>query len=162
MKTESQIRYKDNISKLIILTTIVILLWGFSGYLTYKLIPGWSDRGTFGDMFGAINGLFSGLAFAALIYTIILQRQEIQMNRDEIKMNRKELKKSAIAQEEQVKQTHLAAKINAFSTVINYYNIQVGNSNNSSELIEKARFKRKALIHQLDELIEGLSDSDVE
>lgn len=162
MKKVNQTRFMDNLSKLILLSAIVILLWGFSGYLTYKLIPEWSDRGTFGDMFGAINGLFSGLAFAALIYTIILQRQEIQMNRDEIKMNRKELKKSAVAQEEQVKQTHLASKINAFSTVINYYNIQVGNSNNSSELIEKARLKRKALIHQLDELIDGLTDSEVE
>ena len=33
-------------------------------------------QGQFGDQFGAVNALFSGLAFAGLIFTIILQKKE--------------------------------------------------------------------------------------
>jgi hypothetical protein len=36
-------------------------------------------RGQFGDMFGVVNTLFTGLAFAGLIYTILLQRKDFEM-----------------------------------------------------------------------------------
>lgn len=56
---------------------LVVVLW----LLSYLLITEYSgegvtflgDRGTFGDMFGAVNALFSGLAFATLIYTVLQQ-----------------------------------------------------------------------------------------
>ncbi len=41
-------------------------------------------RGTFGDKFGAINALFSGLAFAGIIATILLQRRELFLQRKDI------------------------------------------------------------------------------
>jgi hypothetical protein len=50
------------------------------------------DRGTFGDMFGAVNALFSSLAFATLIYTIWLQRHELSLQRKELALTRKELR----------------------------------------------------------------------
>ena len=34
-------------------------------------------RGTFGDMFGAVYALFSGLAFTGLIVTLIMQHEEL-------------------------------------------------------------------------------------
>ena len=34
-------------------------------------------QGQFGDKFGAINALFSGLAFAGIIFTVLLQTREI-------------------------------------------------------------------------------------
>jgi len=154
---------------LIKMSVFVIIIWLLSALIINSFTSNWSDRGTIGDMFGAVNALFSGLAFAALIYTIILQHQEIKVNREEIQLNRKELKKSAVAQQnsqqalkDQVVQTHLTAKINAMSTVINYYNIQIASVTNSPELIEKAKQKRRVLIKQMDELIDGLQDSDVE
>lgn len=48
-------------------------------------------RGTFGDQFGAVNALFSGLAFAGLIYTIILQRRDLAIQRRDLQLQRKEL-----------------------------------------------------------------------
>lgn len=154
---------------LAVLSSIIFLAWVLSGIITYYAASNWSDRGTIGDMFGAVNSLFSGLAFAALIYTIIMQREEIKMNREEIVLNRKELKKATTAQlhsqealKEQVKQTHLTAKINAMSTVINYYNSQVSNPHNAPELIDKAKQKRRNLIQKMDELIDGLDDSNVD
>jgi len=37
----------------------------------------WAVRGTFGDSFGAVNGLFTGLAFAGTLYAIWLQRKDL-------------------------------------------------------------------------------------
>lgn len=76
-----------------IIVTAIIVLWGSSWYF----IPKWYDAqsleaGTFGDMFGAVNALFSGLAFAGLIYTITVQRQELALQREAIEMQTEELK----------------------------------------------------------------------
>ncbi|MDB4293251.1 hypothetical protein N9954_07550 [Maribacter sp.] len=68
---------EENISKnniFIILITAVVVLWILSAVFIFVFLDSWTDRGTFGDLFGAVNALFSGLAFAALIYTIVLQR----------------------------------------------------------------------------------------
>ena len=48
--------------------------------ILWHFIPQAQDRGLFGDMFGAMNALFSGLAFAGIIYTILMQRSEFSMN----------------------------------------------------------------------------------
>lgn len=52
------------------------------------------EMGQFGDMFGAVNTLFSGLAFAGIIYTILLQRNELSLQRKELEDTRAELKLS--------------------------------------------------------------------
>ena len=48
-------------------------------------------RGQFGDSFGAVNALFAGLAFAGVIYAIILQKKELGLQRDELGLQRREL-----------------------------------------------------------------------
>lgn len=70
-------------------------IWVVSGCLLYPL----TDRGTFGDMFGAVNALFSGLAFAGIVYTILLQRRELELQREELRATRAEMSRSATAQE---------------------------------------------------------------
>ncbi len=148
---------------------LVMMAWGASGWVIYHASDNWGDRGTMGDMFGAVNALFSGLAFAALLLTIFQQRQEIKLNRTAIEQNRKELAKSAVAQhnaqqalKEQVAQLHLTARLNAMNTVIGYYNSRINDANASSELIEKAMQKRKAIIQQIDDLIDGLDDLGID
>lgn len=46
--------------------------------------------GTFGDSFGILTSLFTGLAFAALIATVLLQRDDLKLNRQELEDTRKE------------------------------------------------------------------------
>jgi hypothetical protein len=72
----------------IIMIFVVIVIW----YLSFYLLKDSPDRGTFGDMFGGINALFSGLAFAGLIYTILLQREELELQRNELKETKDEFK----------------------------------------------------------------------
>lgn len=82
----------ENDSGLIITGVITVLIIIGIWYLTYLLLKDLepSDRGTLGDMFGTINALFSGLAFAGIIFTILLQRKELRYQRDELKETREE------------------------------------------------------------------------
>ena len=66
---------------------LIILAWACSGILVSRQ----SDPGRFGDMFGAVNALFSGLAFGTLIYTLLLQRSELALQRLELSATRREL-----------------------------------------------------------------------
>ena len=66
-------------------------------YASWQLIDSYvseesAARGQFGDMFGAVNSLFSGLAFAGVIIAIILQSKELKLQREELEQTREELK----------------------------------------------------------------------
>ncbi|MBX2834459.1 MAG: putative phage abortive infection protein [Micavibrio sp.] len=73
----------------IILFLSVFSLWLFSWYYLHDYSD--QQRGTFGDMFGGVNALFSGLAFAGVIYAILLQRKELELQREELILTRGEL-----------------------------------------------------------------------
>lgn len=63
---------------------IVLFLAFFFGYVPF--IP--SDlpsKGLFGDSFGALNSLFSGLGFAGLVVTLIFQQRQIKQQSIEFK-----------------------------------------------------------------------------
>lgn len=160
---------KSKSGLLILMILIVVVIWILSSFLIIFGLDNWSDRGTFGDLFGAVNALFSGLAFAGLIYTIVLQKQDLELQRKEIALNRTELKKTSKAQQhsekalkEQVEQMKIASKLNALKTLIDYYNIQISNPNNSEEIIAKAKEKRKATIQEIDLLIDRIGDDELE
>lgn len=77
----------------IILTVVFVIGLWFLNYYTLNDQLGKeniNDRGTFGDMFGAVNALFSGLAFAGIIWTILLQRNELRLQREDSKLSREE------------------------------------------------------------------------
>ncbi len=70
----------------------VIILWAV--YLSIIWISNWpleEKKGEFGDTFGALNALFAGLAFAGVIYAILLQQRELKLQREELELQRKEL-----------------------------------------------------------------------
>ena len=77
---------------------LVIAQWLAFGWWLPLHIRG-DQAGTFGDQFGAVNALFSGLAFAGVIYAILLQRHELKLQRDELELTRGELQ----GQKEQLK-----------------------------------------------------------
>lgn len=87
----------------------VLTAWAGLGAAAYFLLPDWPTRGQFGDVFGAVNALFSGLAFAGLIVAILLQREDLVLQREELTATREELARTAKAQEEQVEHSKRAA-----------------------------------------------------
>ncbi len=68
---------------------VVIILWALNFIL---LALSNDNRGVFGDMFGVVNSLFSGLAFAGIIITIFLQSRELKLQREELTETREEFK----------------------------------------------------------------------
>jgi len=57
--------------------------------------------GQFGDIFGAVNALFSGAAFIGIIYTMFLQKEELEEQREELRLTRKEFKAQTAQMEQQ-------------------------------------------------------------
>ncbi|HXI11554.1 MAG TPA: hypothetical protein VNM92_02775 [Thermoanaerobaculia bacterium] len=73
-----------------------------AGFAIYHSFDQWSERGTFGDMFGPVTSLFSALALAAVAVSVVLQSEELALQRQEISENRRELQRTADAQVETV------------------------------------------------------------
>lgn len=90
---------KNNIVWLMFGGVVILFLLNFSMVF---FVDDKDLRGTFGDQFGAVNALFSGLAFTGLIYTIILQRRDLELQRHDLKLQRDEL---ALTRQEMEEQT---------------------------------------------------------
>lgn len=104
----------------------VVVVQVLYGFLVIKLVgPHMDVRGQFGDLFGGVNALFTGLAFAGVIYTILLQSNELELQRKELRLNREVSERSADAQSEQVERLEEAAELSAISTLVNTYVTQL-------------------------------------
>ncbi len=101
---------KEPVSFWIIFPLIVTVFfaWVLSLVAISRLLPTWSDRAAFGESFGAVNALFSGLALGGVVLAILLQRQDLQLQRVELELTRKELQRTAVSQEETKRLTELS------------------------------------------------------
>lgn len=73
------IKNNDSWGKYIIWACISVVVIMAIAYITISYVFSKMDeRGQFGDMFGVLNALFSGLAFAGLVITI--RQQHIDLN----------------------------------------------------------------------------------
>lgn len=106
----------------LLLTFIAIpVIWGANWYFGGTM----QDRGTFGDMFGVANSLFTGIALAVIIYGATLQRHEIKLLRNDIERSKslveqqQELARSQIkAQEKQIFEATFFQLLSAFSRIL--------------------------------------------
>ncbi len=98
--------------------TVFIILW------TYQ------DLGVagFGDAFGALNTLFSGLAFIGVIIAILIQQNGLNIHRQELQLQKKELQETkealietAAAQAKQVSNQITTAKLQGLSALLDSY-----------------------------------------
>lgn len=76
---------KFPIGRIVVCTILIILLWCFYPYIlkTYLHQEHAGNLGQYGDIYGGLNTLFTGLAFVGLVVTIFLQRQEMRETREE-------------------------------------------------------------------------------
>lgn len=74
---------------------VIFTVLVYAGVLIYLIWPiseiSISNSGVFGDSFGLLTSLFSGLAFAGLIITIVMQKKELALQREELSLTREEL-----------------------------------------------------------------------
>lgn len=82
---------KELIKNILIAALFVLAFWVASFAWIYLCVGNWEVRGQLGDMFGAVNSLFSGLAFAGLIVTLILQRKDLNLQRESIQQTNEQL-----------------------------------------------------------------------
>lgn len=99
-----------NYTLLVVFSVVVVLLYLGSWLLIDHFYACPERQGQFGDKFGAVNALFSGLAFAGLIFTIILQKNELALQRKELSLTHEELK----GQKEQLEEQNKTLKIQRF------------------------------------------------
>ena len=97
----------------------VFILFVFTAIVIIKfwmVYGGWDEVRTIGDTkFDAMSALFSGLAFAGLICTILLQQFEL-------KATREELRRSAQANQDAAKAAKTAVEIAELHIKAQYYN----------------------------------------
>lgn len=95
----------------------VFAAWWFFGHKPREWFPSESgaEAGAFGDSFGFVSSLFSGLAFAGVILALVMQSRELSLQRQELKETREELRKTADAQEATMRTLALTGYINALA-----------------------------------------------
>ncbi|BBU69651.1 putative phage abortive infection protein [Fluviibacter phosphoraccumulans] len=76
---------------------LVLLVFGtYAGILLWNIWPieeiSVAKSGVFGDSFGVLNALFSGLAFGGLLITVLYQREDLGLTKEELKLTRDEIK----------------------------------------------------------------------
>jgi len=84
----------------LILIGFVIIAWLFTfNVFDWRLFDIKLKPNEFGDMFGGLNALFSGLAFAGLIITILLQREDLRAQKEvlELQLDQLDLQKQELA-----------------------------------------------------------------
>ncbi|PNC17350.1 hypothetical protein CXU22_12120 [Akkermansia muciniphila] len=109
-KKEYDPKMKQNKTFLIVgIFLIFAATFGFDWLLRFfNNLPYPQSSGEFGDQFGVLNSLFSGLAFVILIYTlrqqeeqIRLQREDLQNQKEDLKLQREEMQRQCEEQKRQ-------------------------------------------------------------
>lgn len=126
-KDSKQQKSKLNATNIITIAFIsVIVIWLLFWLFIDMFIPE-INRGVFGDKFGAVNALFSGLAFAGLIATLLYQKEELKLQREELQQTREELK----GQREEFEEQNKTLKRQRFeNTFFNMLSLQQEITNN--------------------------------
>lgn len=109
---------------ILIVAIVVIALWFATPWLAAKFAESMdlTHRGAFGDQYGFINALFSGLAFAGVIAAILLQTRELKYQREELEDTRDELKQSRIQLKSQAESLTKQNFENTFFQMIRLHN----------------------------------------
>ena len=70
---------------------------GYGFWIWYGFEKPPKSAAEFGDMFGAANALFSALAFAGVVYAMLMQQQELRFQFEELQESRKAMQSAADA-----------------------------------------------------------------
>lgn len=98
-------------------------LWLAGPLFLTKFAGSIAEGGPISDSYSAVNALFSGFAFATLILTLQLQRQELQDNRKELSRKAHQqqstsLEQQATALEEQITVEMVTGRIQAMKPLL--------------------------------------------
>lgn len=96
---------------LFFLILMPIVLWTIALFVIARIVDFRSDLGQFGEAFGVMDALFSGLAVCGVVYTLFLQWQEIKQT----VRNQQRLERSA---QKATLMTCLSTELSALNTLL--------------------------------------------
>ncbi len=121
---------------LLIGLSLVVLCLTFPGIVslcpTCFIELDYEKAGQAGDMFGALNTLFSGLAFAGFLLALWMQRQDLNLQRQEMRNSRKEMERQTEKYEEQIIAVNLESHVSAMQRLFE----QVGSATHGISLLD--------------------------
>ena len=124
---------------------VVIIVWLLSWGIIVLCIAGSTERGQFGDQFGAVNALFSGLAFAGLIITILQQRKDLYYQRKELEQTNQEMARQTKEFDAQNKTLKRQQFENSFFELLRILQTLVNDLQIEIEFIENTRYEKISL-----------------
>lgn len=110
----------------IVVTISALALWIGSAFTMVGLFGRPCDAASAGDMFGAVNALFSGLAFAGVVIALVLQGRDLSL---------------------QGKQLNASARLQALSTLVDSLERRIQRLLDAIDSGEKSEKSRGALKH---------------
>ena len=143
------------------LMAAVILLWLFLPGCLVKNLTGPADAGEFGDTFGSVNALFTGLAFAGIVFTILLQQRQIKLQRLDFTAQLKEMQQSREEVEQQNRLLGLQLKVQCLEITARAFSFEgeaenlLSNVTVTDQLQERARDLQNRA-HRLTQQVEFL------
>lgn len=129
----------------------IVLIQCIYGLFIYSSFGTWDERGTFGDMFGAVNALFSGLAFAGIVFTIIIQLLSIDIQKKELEKTVDAQRKSELILKRQLETSEFSTRFSAEVYLLDYYDRKILELTKSNQ-DEKAKQKKNDLINRKSEI----------
>lgn len=94
---------------------VVLALWGINlGWGVWAMDNDRTKGGQWGDIFGAVNALFSALAFLMIYYGIQMQRHEVKLAKRELEESKKQTKAQKFALDKQNEATERQMFENSF------------------------------------------------
>lgn len=121
----------------------VVIAW-LINLATVLYFGSFEKSGTFGDTFGAVNAIFSGLAFVGLIYALLLQKNQLELQRQDLILTRNELAETRKEFKEQNKTLKKQRFENTFFSMLSLHN----------EIVNNTHFKQSESEYGLDALEE--------
>lgn len=112
---------------LVLVLVFVVVLWFSYPYWSYLYKDmfnnsEFAEMGVFGDSYGALNTLFSALAFTGIIASIYFQREELKATREELEATRNEMKSQGEQFEAQTEALKLQVFENTFFNMLKLHN----------------------------------------
>lgn len=144
------------------LAAFVVAIWLLAATLLWLLLPTLEERGQFGDLFGAVNALFSGLAFAGLYSALKvqqsqleLQRNELTLQREELRMQREEMIASRAELANQVRAQHALVKASTAQIAVTAFQARIEAIKMDSE--QRVPGTRGDFVNQIEAIARSMS-----
>ncbi len=109
---QPRLKNEEGLQPLLILLVLAAFAWIAYAAIAFAVARRLEQAGQFGDMLGGFNALVTAFAFAALVFTVHLQRRELSYQREELELTRVELS----GQKEALQIQNALSRIQAFES----------------------------------------------